>query len=179
MAVKNIDMYPLLSGKSDSIEISFEILPDPAPEFGITFYEPFTVSGDVTNRSGYIRLRLCADVPYETECARCLKPIRKIQSVMFDKTVAVRGTLEDEDADPVIDDYVFIEDGVLDAESPFYEQLMLVLPAKALCKEDCAGLCPHCGHDLNDGDCGCKKHEIDPRLACLAKLLDGGSGEEQ
>lgn len=59
---------------------------------------------------------------------------------MLDKTVAVRGTLEDEDADPVIDDYVFIEDGVLDVESPFYEQLMLVLPAKALCKEDCAGL---------------------------------------
>ena len=96
----------------------------------------------MTNKSGYINLRLCAEVPFDTVCARCLKTIRKVQSVSLDKTVAVKGTLEDENADEVVDDYLLIEDGFLDVASPVLEQLMLSLPIKSLCKEDCAGLCP-------------------------------------
>ena len=172
-----LDMYPLLSGEKDVIEISFDILPDAVPELGITFQEAFNVRGNVTNRSGYMRLQLCSDVPYETLCARCLKPIRKTQSVILDKTVAESGSLENEDADEIVDDYLLIEDGMLDLESPLIEQLMLVLPAKTLCDEDCLGLCPRCGHDLNEGPCGCATHEPDPRLACLASLLEGYSDD--
>ena len=51
------------------------------------------------------------------------------------------------------------------------DNLELNFPSKILCKEDCLGLCQRCGKDLNEGDCGCKDDEIDPRLAPLAKLL--------
>ncbi len=51
------------------------------------------------------------------------------------------------------------------------------LDGKPLCKEDCKGLCPTCGKDLNEGPCGCKK-ELDPRLAVLAKLLDKKDSQE-
>ena len=51
------------------------------------------------------------------------------------------------------------------------EQLLLWLPVKPLCREDCAGLCSSCGQDLNDGACRCPKQPKDPRLAALGKLL--------
>ena len=41
-----------------------------------------------------------------------------------------------------------------------------------LCKPDCKGLCPVCGHDLNEGDCGCDRFVPDPRLAALQQLID-------
>ena len=179
-----IDMFPLLSGRCDSIEICEELTPEDMPELGITFQGPVKLCGSVTNSSGYIRLHMNAEVRYDTECARCLRPVSGVQSVTIDKTVAEKGVLEDEDSDLVTDDYLLIEDGMLDVASPFSEQLMLVLPARTLCREDCAGLCPRCGSDLNEGQCSCELHEPDPRLACLASLLerdtdgDGGPSEE-
>ena len=51
---------------------------------------------------------------------------------------------------------------------------ILSTETKFLCKEDCAGLCPICGKNLDDGPCGCKK-EVDPRLAVLGQLLDNNN----
>jgi uncharacterized protein len=48
---------------------------------------------------------------------------------------------------------------------------LLELDTKNLCSDDCRGLCPGCGVNLNEGQCRCKK-EIDPRLAKLAQLLE-------
>jgi uncharacterized protein len=54
---------------------------------------------------------------------------------------------------------------------PLAEQaFLLALPLKPLCREDCKGLCPTCGKNLNEGDCGCREERIDPRLAILKKL---------
>ena len=55
---------------------------------------------------------------------------------------------------------------------PYVEQaIFLALPMKTLCKEDCNGLCPRCGTNLNEKECSCEKSPIDPRLAVLADLL--------
>jgi uncharacterized protein len=52
--------------------------------------------------------------------------------------------------------------------SPYaWEVLCLSLPERALCSEDCRGLCPMCGQDLNERGCGCGVDDIDPRLAVL------------
>ena len=69
------------------------------------------------------------------------------------------------------DDYIFIEDNKLDLLPPVEEQMMLEMPSKTLCREDCLGLCPKCGKNLNEGPCTCEKHETDPRLAVLKTLL--------
>jgi len=58
----------------------------------------------------------------------------------------------------------------LDAGTILWEQFVLVLPAKPLCSEECKGLCPHCGADLNKESCDCKAEEGDPRLAALRNL---------
>jgi uncharacterized protein len=52
-----------------------------------------------------------------------------------------------------------------------------MLPTKRLCSEDCKGLCPYCGKDLNEGRCDCEVDEIDPRFEVLKKLkFDAGEG---
>lgn len=54
-----------------------------------------------------------------------------------------------------------------------FEEFLLALPVKALCSEDCKGLCPKCGHNLNTGQCACSRSEGDPRLAALRNLTLG------
>ncbi|MBE6611156.1 MAG: DUF177 domain-containing protein [Ruminococcaceae bacterium] len=120
---------------------------------------------------GYIRLTAKVSVEYDAECARCLKSVHRTFAVEFERTVVNQGELvnqEDDDGD----DYIEIVDGKLALEETAAEQLMMEFPTKELCREDCKGLCPKCGRDLNTGECGCVKKEIDPRLAILQKLLE-------
>lgn len=175
---ETIDMLPLLSGKCDRISVACSITPDPVLELGIKFPEAFLVSGLITNKSGYMHLELSADVKFDAVCARCLAPLERSQRISLKKTVADSNIVEDRSSDEVIDDYLLIVDGKLDIETPFVEQIMLELPYRILCKDDCAGLCPKCGHDLNYGSCGCEKTEIDPRLAVLAKLLQNSDEDD-
>ena len=67
--------------------------------------------------------------------------------------------------------YILVPDGKLDLSQLALEDVFLSLPSKLLCSEDCKGICPQCGKNLNEGPCDCKK-EIDPRLAALLDLLD-------
>ena len=69
------------------------------------------------------------------------------------------------------DEIVLLEDGQVDAGELAREAFVLGMDTKTLCSEDCKGLCPRCGADLNLGPCSCKK-DVDPRLAVLAKLLE-------
>lgn len=55
----------------------------------------------------------------------------------------------------------------LNLSDQVWESLLTMLPYRMLCKEDCAGLCPLCGADLNEGPCGCVSQDGDPRLEIL------------
>lgn len=98
-------------------------------------------------------------------CARCSKAFPWEYAFSVQRPVAKK--LQGED-----DDYILAEDGFIDIAALFEEELLLELPAKLICKEDCLGLCPHCGKDLNHGKCSCTGKEIDPRMAVLKALLD-------
>jgi len=54
----------------------------------------------------------------------------------------------------------------------FREQLILAVPMYPLCRPDCPGLCPICGHNLNNGNCGCKKEDADNPFAVIKKLFE-------
>ena len=70
------------------------------------------------------------------------------------------------------DEYIEVNDYMLDLSELVISDILLSLPSKYLCKGDCQGLCHKCGHNLNLGDCDCDKREIDPRLEALRQLLD-------
>lgn len=143
--------------------------------------EPLEVRGEQVKFSGPVRLdvrlhnaggRLWAEVGVrgrvQATCARCLRPVER--SLDFSYSEAFRRP----DQDPLEDDGVretVYEGDVIDLAEGFQEQVILALPMRELCRADCRGLCPVCGADLNEGDCGCDRTTIDPRLASLAELL--------
>jgi len=160
-----IDVREVLSGLVDSIEFDYT-LPAPQGFNDILFPGEVRVVGAIKNQAGYMTLAARATVPYVTHCARCTKEISGVFETSFERPLATR--LENDD-----DEYLMITHGEVDLDTPLLEELLISLDFVYLCKEDCKGLCPKCGQDLNEGDCGCAdKKEIDPRLAILAKLLD-------
>jgi uncharacterized protein len=123
----------------------------------------------------------------ELVCARCLEPFAFPIDVPFDLRYlpqhmnmgASGGDEDDEDADEDAeaeevggDDLTtaFYRDDRIDLAHMVREQLYLVLPMKPLHREDCKGLCPSCGANLNETTCACQTAWEDPRLAPLKKL---------
>ena len=109
--------------------------------------------------------------PVEVEvCDRCGK------AFLQDKTVPFRCLLAEELQNGDNDEIVLLEDGEVDVGDLARTAFILGMDTKTLCSEDCKGLCPRCGADLNLGPCSCGK-ETDPRLAVLAKLLENRENE--
>jgi uncharacterized protein len=169
-----IDIAPMLRGEIKTIDFDYQIeLPEDFFEGDINAADiseakPLKVIGRLENLAGYMKLSAKATLEYTAQCARCLKPVEFTLELDFEKTAAVKGTLENEDND----DYILAEEGEIDIDEPLLEELTLSLPFRHLCSEDCKGLCPVCGKDLNEGECGCEKKSIDPRLEVLKQLLD-------
>jgi uncharacterized protein len=66
---------------------------------------------------------------------------------------------------------VSVFDGsAIDVDEIVKEQILLAVPTRMLCREDCKGICPECGADRNTGECNCVTNDIDPRWAALKKL---------
>src|SRR5258708_8474017 len=65
------------------------------------------------------------------------------------------------------DESTVAEDGILDIAPLLREEIFLLMPIGALCRPDCAGLCPGCGRNLNDGPCEHHHEAVDPRFAAL------------
>lgn len=104
-------------------------------------------------------------------CSRCLKPIDyKIKydfvEEFFSSIDASKDLyLPDEPDRPTIDD-----SHVLDLSDVIRQYAVLTMPAKPLCRSDCAGICPSCGHDLNQGHCQCPPQASDQRWVKLVRL---------
>ena len=166
-----LDMLPILSGSSQQIDFDFVFTPSEESLLAtlysdVDFKEPITVTGYVKNMAGYMVLSADVKVTYHTMCARCAEPVSSILEISFEKDIASRGEVSEDN-----DDYIIIEDKKLDLLPPVEEEIMLEMPSRTLCKEDCLGLCQKCGKNLNEGDCSCEKKEVDPRLAILKTLL--------
>ena len=74
-------------------------------------------------------------------------------------------------AENIENDAFIYESDLLDITEPVRESLLLAVPLQSLCREDCRGLCPVCGADRNEGDCGCDATTVDPRLAALKQFI--------
>ena len=177
-----LDLRPLLAGDR-LLKFDYEISLDASEDTGsylsdVSFPSPMKVSGEITNTAGYMRMTLTTSVEYVAQCARCLSPVSGEFTLDLEKTVAPKNLLGDLDEDK-LDDFAIIEDGFLDMDEQLREQLEMEFPMRFLCREDCKGLCPKCGKNLNEGECNCDHTEIDPRMEPLRKLLEQMKNEEK
>ena len=164
----NMDLKPMLRGEITKLPVDFDIEPE-AP-YGVTFGENAHILGEITNQGGYMHLTAQVEIPYSGTCARCLDPVDGVFTMPFERTVVTEGTLTEEQEEDNIDEYVILENGMLDIDDAVCEAVILSFPMRLLCAEDCPGLCPKCGKPLRDGPCGCPTKEIDPRWAVLASV---------
>jgi uncharacterized protein len=120
-----------------------------------------------------IRLRAHFDGRFEQLCARCLDPVEQPLSGDFDLIFRPNAADAEAGERSITEDETEIgyydESGLL-LEDAVREQVLLTLPGRSLCRQDCKGLCPHCGANRNLNPCECVEKPVDPRLAVLAGL---------
>jgi uncharacterized protein len=113
----------------------------------------------------------------DTVCHRCLDPARCVLDSEFDLVVK-RGTEEEEPVDEPEEDFLFLHRGdhLVSLDEQIYESLVSTIPMRILCREDCRGLCPQCGANLNRESCSCEPPP-DPRWEALLRLKKKLEGE--
>lgn len=112
------------------------------------------VSGAFTREGKQILLRLMARAVEDQSCSRCLGDTKFLYEIPYEEVVEISD----------------IE--TFDLSELLRQELQLAAPMRVLCDEDCQGLCPQCGVNLNLTSCSCQTEQIDPRLSALKRLLD-------
>jgi len=120
-----------------------------------------------------IRLVGRVQAKLEFSCARCLEPVPHEVDKSFDLIFRPQGV--DRRADEVSISEAETEIGYYQGEGllledALREQVLLATPVRALCREDCKGLCPHCGRNSNVEQCSCEQHPSDPRWDALSEI---------
>lgn len=161
-----LDLRSIIHQPGASIPFSFSLDLSKEDFFGeqpIT--HPVQVSGSVANIAGMLVLEGQAVSQLDLICDRCMAPFSREKAVKLSYLLAERLEGEEDEA------LVLLEDGAVELGELAYTAFILDMDTKHLCSEDCKGLCPGCGVDLNRESCRCKK-QPDPRWAALQQLLD-------
>lgn len=162
-----LDLRPIVNVPGGKVDFRFPLDLSGFPWGGEPLVRaPVEVTGAVRNRAGALVLEAGLTAKLFLTCDRCAKPFSRDKTVKYETLLADH--LEDEDSDEIV---LLDGDAQLDLDELMTDVFILSLDTKNLCKEDCRGLCPGCGADLNTEPCRCKK-ETDPRLAGLAKFFD-------
>jgi uncharacterized protein len=176
-------LITVLDLEREPLEFS-ETVPPGAIDYGsgIRQLDDMPVSGRADllteHRGGHdhihdIRLRAGYQGNFEMPCARCLDPVAHRLEEQFDLLFRPTGVDTDasEHAISTSDTEIgYYEGGRLAVEDVLREQVLLSLPARALCQQDCKGLCPRCGRNRNTEVCACDAGQTDARWAALADL---------
>lgn len=161
-----LDLHEIIEAPGKSVpfqcELDRERLGFPTLE---AFNGPVTARGTVKNTAGILELEADVQADMTVRCARCGRAFRKRLTGRY--TAVLQADAEDADSESVFP----LDGDAADVSDVLETCLILDMDQRYLCREDCRGLCPICGKDLNDGPCGCKK-ELDPRMAALGRLLE-------
>ena len=137
---------------------------------GITFQEPVRVELVVTKNQDQLICQGQVTASAKLECSRCLAGYDHTVTSQLSFVVDLAG--ESETARSEEEGYFVVDPSAasFEIDDLVREAIILSLPLKPLCAEDCKGLCPVCGIDLNRSQCNCVKEESDPRWDQLKKL---------
>jgi uncharacterized protein len=134
---------------------------------------PVELAFDIHKDKDKFRLVGTVRADLELTCSRCLEAFPVAVDASFDLRYLPASDISSEPEREVADedlDTSYYRDDRIDLNELLREQFYLALPMKPLCREDCRGLCPHCGANLNTAACACAATWEDPRLATLKAL---------
>lgn len=184
----NALMFPLASIDELGLSIDTTVPGEQLRPSEVTDFEvgPVTVRGTLSPSGHEYIFFGAVSGTFTAPCDRCLETTEQpfesevtwtfVHGTPLTDNPAEDALGEDEEVfDDLDDDSVIPFDGqTINLMPTVWEEVVLAVPAKVLCKEDCAGLCPRCGQDLNQGRCGCKPDAEDTSLSNkgLAGLKD-------
>jgi uncharacterized protein len=156
----------------------------PAPGEDVAFAEPVTGEITLTGTAGGISLRGRVRTVASCVCGACLRRFALPIAVEVTEEFGPRGAAAGPEAaaeehELTAGDFLVpVEAGdTVDVTEVVRQHVVLALPLAPRCRDDCPGLCPRCGADLNDGPCGCDPREVDPRLEALRRWRAGQAEE--
>ncbi|MBE6737666.1 MAG: DUF177 domain-containing protein [Ruminococcaceae bacterium] len=162
-----LDLKEVFERDGAAKTVSFELaISDIEIDGGHPFSSPVQVTATASNKTGIVRLNIDADFEYTRPCDRCMKELVTDMCYSFEHRL-IASLCGDDDGD-----YIETPDYTLELDELVISDILLELPLKFLCKDDCKGLCFKCGADLNTSACSCDTRVIDPRLEALRQLLD-------
>jgi uncharacterized protein len=119
---------------------------------------------------GHVQARL------DLTCVRCLTPL--VYRAEFELEEVYRPSIDvvtglPLEIDPEVEEYLWIDHNhILHLNESIRQSIIVSIPIAPICSDECRGLCPRCGKNLNEGPCCCSDEEIDPRWEPLKALLN-------
>ena len=167
-----IELENLEGGKGDFAHVYNPDELNPVDE-RVNLTAPATVNGKIRLAGNEVFVNGHVDTRAQVECDRCLKPIELPVNADFELEYITGSEYESSAVAELTEAEMSVSvfDGeALDVDEIVKEQILLAVPSRVLCREDCKGICPQCGVDRNTGECNCETKEIDPRWAALKDL---------
>ncbi len=161
-----IDLKKIFVNENESLPISYALdLSDVEYRGLYPLKKPVNIVGNIVNKASLICFNAEISYEYDALCDRCGCDAAIKHTVLVDKSLAT--SIEGEESDTIL----LVPDMKLDLDEFLYTEVIVSLPMKHLCSNECKGVCLKCGKNLNEGKCDCPEKEIDPRLQALADLL--------
>lgn len=171
--LRHIDEFPahlvVKAGKSEFAPFADEVIDVVAVELEADVQktgEEFFIQGNV-------------EAEVTLECARCAHQFTTRLEEQTDFIAGASEFAKDEPTDTEDRVYFSGSDYRVDVTEPVRQALILSLSLRPLCSEDCKGLCPTCGINLNERTCACAQERIDPRWEALRDLRNGGANSHR
>jgi len=141
------DLKQVFNIVGDSKNLDHQITADQLSDIrGLDLATPISIKGRVYNRAGVVYLEYTASFTLDHTCDRCLKDFQREYQLSFDHIVVPSLSGDN-------DDYIVADGECIEMNDIAVTDILLQLPVKILCKEDCKGLCMVCGCDLNQCTC--------------------------
>ena len=160
-----VNIASVLKNDGASQSFSGEVVLGKVEYMGSTldFEKPLAVSGNVLNIGGTIEISAQITGRYTTECARCGKDVAE------DFSADLFESMENDFSD-IDEECISVQGNVMDISGSIDACIFGNIPMQSLCSEECKGLCPECGINLNEKECNCDTTVYDPRFAIFRNL---------
>jgi len=145
-----------------------------------SFLAPLRIDLTIAREYDHIRVNGRVETRMALNCARCLTEFQvNVDSPFTIFYMRAAGMSDDEDVELAEEDLITAtyEGDEIDFTAEIAEQIILAIPFKPLCSEDCRGLCPSCGTELNVIECACGRNDVNFKFSPLKNLKIMGKGE--
>lgn len=152
-----------------STEITFDTLNFQGNIYTVVYKTPVTLTASSVGKKK-IHLTGGFTIHFSIPCDRCLEDVLLKFTIDIDRIIDFG--MSEEDKRKELNEMSFIEGSNLDIDMLVYDEILLVLPMKVICSEDCKGICNICGTNLNKNTCDCDTTVLDPRMSVIHDIFN-------